>query len=584
MKKSLLFAAAALVGLSASAVQPCLPVDAMEVSKYEATPVVASKAIRNDVSLKDVTEPTKAVIKLPSTLFYFGLSDDYMGIGTNVGLTSPYERLTFKSESTGVSKLSWTYPNVWGAGDAEELTSSENSITYSAPFGYFHGPSLTVFGPDYIDAIDLEIDTQYPSAILYGANSSALRSDRMVLGMTPISRMQVYPPFEEDAKFTSGHILGFNHEKDSPVDEMWGGYVADLMMEKDSNLTTVDSIAIATSAVYSGFGTIFPKPASPYLVQNVWAWCRAKFNGAGTLLLKVCLMEEDDKLGEVIAQGTCDYTAETSSGMFVFSLKSIDEDGFEIDEPVVINDRIAYVITDTEGGKNIEYLQPCWPMGYYYEVTDKNGERAKNPYLDQAYNLNIIKYTFNGEEVEDALYSPWGYYGDEAGEYLMSITSYAFFTDAFFGFCIEAGSEVAGDVHKGISDAGEEFVFTFESLYAVDEEEVEISDDSWITYELGEFDNQTGLQTLTILADPLEDGKEGNGSIITINAFAARPLHLVLGQGTLAVDNVNANSEVVASKYFDLQGRELKAQPDSGVVIRKDIKADGSSTVVKTVL
>ena len=573
MKKGLLFATALMTGIAAFAAQPTLSNEALKATKVSATPGVATMAVRADVSPKDVTEATKAIITLPSNLFYSGLSDDGYSLKNNIGIASAYENYTFKSASTGVNKLSWSYPDVWTGFDADrnipELNSDAESITYSAPAGVFPGPSLTVFGPNYIDQIDLEVDPQYPVEILYGGGTSFISSQR-TYGLTTISRMTVPSPDGRDGNFSRGHVLGYDISKDSDVNKDWGNYVTQVE-------TAADSTSTVSDVVYSGFGNIFPAPASPYLIQNVWAWCYAQFKGAGTLTLKVCTLDENDQPVEVLAKGTCDYTKDSESGVFNFPIKSVDEFGFEIDEPLMIDQRVAFIITDLDKDPNITTLMPLWATGYAY-----NADEA-NPFEGEVYNCNIIKYDLNGKSVESNFSSPWNYYSDATRTTLMAVTSYTFFTDAVFGFCVEEGTKLAGDIHRGVDEGGEEFEITLESLYSIADDEISVSDDSWVSVELGAYNQQTGLQTLSILADPL-DGKEGNSCVITINAYAAEPLHIILGQGTLAVEGVSANKEVVASKYFDLQGRELKGQPESGFVIRKDIKADGTSTVVKTVL
>ena len=42
-------------------------------------------------------------------------------------------------------------------------------------------------------------------------------------------------------------------------------------------------------------------------------------------------------------------------------------------------------------------------------------------------------------------------------------------------------------------------------------------------------------------------------------------------------------SEVVSSEYFDLQGRQLKAAPEAGLYLRRDIRANGTANTVKVV-
>ena len=62
MKKGLLFATALMTGIAAFAAQPTLSNEALKATKVSATPGVATMAVRADVSPKDVTEATKAII------------------------------------------------------------------------------------------------------------------------------------------------------------------------------------------------------------------------------------------------------------------------------------------------------------------------------------------------------------------------------------------------------------------------------------------------------------------------------------------------------------------------------------------
>ncbi|MCM1518051.1 MAG: hypothetical protein NC117_05355 [Pseudoflavonifractor sp.] len=50
-----------------------------------------------------------------------------------------------------------------------------------------------------------------------------------------------------------------------------------------------------------------------------------------------------------------------------------------------------------------------------------------------------------------------------------------------------------------------------------------------------------------------------------------------------ALDDVVADSETVAVEYIDIQGRVLFAEPDNGLFIKKEIKADGSVKTSKIV-
>lgn len=51
----------------------------------------------------------------------------------------------------------------------------------------------------------------------------------------------------------------------------------------------------------------------------------------------------------------------------------------------------------------------------------------------------------------------------------------------------------------------------------------------------------------------------------------------------LAVEGIAADAETVSSAYYDLQGRKV-AQPEKGLYIRQDVKADGSVSAVKVIM
>lgn len=62
----------------------------------------------------------------------------------------------------------------------------------------------------------------------------------------------------------------------------------------------------------------------------------------------------------------------------------------------------------------------------------------------------------------------------------------------------------------------------------------------------------------------------------------AAPEHFSLVNTPLSVNTITSDAETVSSVYFDLQGRQVDNSAN-GVLIRKDIKADGTSSVVKVV-
>lgn len=65
----------------------------------------------------------------------------------------------------------------------------------------------------------------------------------------------------------------------------------------------------------------------------------------------------------------------------------------------------------------------------------------------------------------------------------------------------------------------------------------------------------------------------------------AKGQNFVVGNGGAGIGNINGNAAaVVATEYFDLMGRQLTEAPESGIVIKKEIREDGSNTVTKVIL
>ena len=91
---------------------------------------------------------------------------------------------------------------------------------------------------------------------------------------------------------------------------------------------------------------------------------------------------------------------------------------------------------------------------------------------------------------------------------------------------------------------------------------------------------------LTIVGMP--DGAYEWG-VQTVNASLegstfAKGGNFTVGNGGSGVTSVVSTAAVVNSEYFDLTGRKLAEAPATGIVIKKDLRADGTSTVSKVIL
>ncbi len=87
--------------------------------------------------------------------------------------------------------------------------------------------------------------------------------------------------------------------------------------------------------------------------------------------------------------------------------------------------------------------------------------------------------------------------------------------------------------------------------------------------DLPDGDYEWGVQTVNA---GLEGSKFVKGNDFTVGTGA--------GLNAIAANN----AEVVATEYYDIAGRKLASAPEAGVVIVKELRADGTSAVSKTVV
>lgn len=91
-------------------------------------------------------------------------------------------------------------------------------------------------------------------------------------------------------------------------------------------------------------------------------------------------------------------------------------------------------------------------------------------------------------------------------------------------------------------------------------------------------------QPINIYVDPLPAGVAGRAGVLKVEVPGA-VLNILVRQGdTSGIDSINGDAaDVVSSQICDLQGRQLNAVPESGLYIRRDVKADNTVSTVKVV-
>ncbi len=109
----------------------------------------------------------------------------------------------------------------------------------------------------------------------------------------------------------------------------------------------------------------------------------------------------------------------------------------------------------------------------------------------------------------------------------------------------------------------------------------------WLTIEIVDandfFTNLQGTCRAYLISFELTDGTTPSGCEIEVSYKGVKNIYKInpsLSGISSVVDN---GAETVASEYYDLQGRKLSVEPQNGLFIRKDVKADGSVKAVKVV-
>lgn len=106
----------------------------------------------------------------------------------------------------------------------------------------------------------------------------------------------------------------------------------------------------------------------------------------------------------------------------------------------------------------------------------------------------------------------------------------------------------------------------------------------WVTFDVADQDFIDYTQTVTVNVDALPEGLPGRETTVYVEISGARQA-IKIAQGEVSgIDGVDADaSEVVATEYYDLQGRALQAAPESGLFLKKEIRENGKVSTVKVV-
>lgn len=165
------------------------------------------------------------------------------------------------------------------------------------------------------------------------------------------------------------------------------------------------------------------------------------------------------------------------------------------------------------------------------------------------------------------------------------VVGFAMFYDGAYT-TLDCTSESNGTLEYVAPAEGGSKTFTFDPYYDLLESGKFTGEgvNEWLLVYPEDIDETTETQDVVVEVDPLPAGVVGRASVVTV-AQPGSQVQITVRQGdTSGIDSINGDAaDVVSSQIFDLQGRQLNAVPESGLYIRRDVKADNTVSTVKVV-
>ncbi|MCM1021674.1 MAG: hypothetical protein NC343_05085 [Muribaculum sp.] len=104
----------------------------------------------------------------------------------------------------------------------------------------------------------------------------------------------------------------------------------------------------------------------------------------------------------------------------------------------------------------------------------------------------------------------------------------------------------------------------------------------WVIVEVADQDFVDYTQTVTLTVEALPEGVDSRETTIYVEICGAQQAIKVTQGSPSGINDIAADkSDVVATKYFDLQGRQLNAVPETGLYLKEETTANGNVNTVK---
>ncbi|MGM9841920.1 MAG: T9SS type A sorting domain-containing protein [Candidatus Limisoma sp.] len=471
----------------------------------------------------------------PANVFGIGLSHDWLNFENFYAIAPAYNGYTWYNGSEYANAYSWEYEDPENTTqEVVTIFSEDENLAYPAyGLGIYNSPILTAS----LESATSQYQSPY-STLFAGANMQFFTGDDS--SYFGGSRYDAYNWFTNEA-FGLG-LWG----QSKAEDDNWG---------EGSNVI--------------GYANLFEAPEVPYALSLVYFNIRKDYFTLG----------EDSKINLAVYK-VDDYGVHTDEPL---ATSSITADDLIFPDPDYPNFGSAVFYLQKQDGELVENVDLTIDSAILVEVSLESAEA--NAETDDINWLSVIGdpaqiKEFAGSYLHlnykgNARYYPLDIFEFRDGSITQGLVMNLGITN---NWLFEDSDNYQYDY---VDENGGDATFTMNSLYSADAWELDGEGlDDWYTYTTGDYDPQTGLQTITFTLDALPDGVDERVAACNIKTFGVSQRTFYIAQrrqsGVASMKNnanrvsvVNGNFVVKSSKataveVYNVAGQKVAASKVNG--------------------
>ncbi len=579
MKKQLLFTLAMASGMVAFAGNPVVTQEAPEavsqseqvslretmLKTYDRANELSTKVDAPTITFAEGTDSMTAMYQLPGGAFYVGGMQEHWGTNlANPYLLIPNEVPLFWDskcyKATDGAKWytsEWTYEKQTINGTSvslDDVTSDKDDLT-TDPFYSLSTSSGPYYPPTPVFTINKAGDKGVlPSSYTACAAGMYTRNGRPTFsfggdyGVQQMMLTDLYPKLS---------VGGFSNLKTAGANEYGMVYFTSIALgqtyfsDSDAKLTRIGFYLPAPSKTFGLSGISFR------LVVDAFGAEKMSFDvyEAEPISGKVTY-QIGKRIGGGYLNGSEIKPDAVSYVDVVIPVMDGEEESFvNIDKGVIV--LVGGFVNDAN-------TSVSWPM-YVAPSTSPLAGMHLNAVAEFSEPLSYVRYitpgtTTNGVQIRGMQWCV---------QYLGQYSSLGADPDESFEMTVGAEGGEKEFVFEPYEDISTDGKFTGEGA------------NDWVLFEVGDVDLIDYTQTVTVMVDPLPEGVSGRETTVYVEICGAKQAIKIKQGDVSAIDEVGSDAEVVATQYYDLQGRALKAAPEAGLYLKKEVRADGNVQTVK---